>query len=368
MSDSEGRALWAAVERMIAAFVRRGSSGEDFEALTLRALRWQRAQCPALDRALAAVTLSSKPIETYGALVGLPVEVFASARIACFLPEQTQRTFLTSGTTGDVRGAHAFASLGLYEQGALAMGSRYLLTAPRYALVYLAEAPEANPHSSLSAMLEMFAARQALEFADESGALWGIREGALAAEVVREALVRACAGTRPVALLGASFAFVHLWDALGEGWRCALPAGSVVMPTGGFKGRSRVLAMSDFFDEITERFGVARADIVQEYGMTELSSQAYEAHREGVAPGRYVTPPWMRIEAVDLETLEVLPQGQQGLLRVVDLANLGSCVVLQTADLGVVHADGVEVLGRMRGAAPRGCARAVDAMLSEGRG
>jgi hypothetical protein len=109
---------------------------------------------------------------------------------------------------------------------------------------------------------------------------------------------------------------------------------------------------------------VARTQIVGEYGMTELSSQAYEAHREGCAPGVFRAPPWMRVTAVDPVALTRVPDGEIGLLRVVDLANVGSAVAIQTSDLGRVHPDGFEVLGRAPGASPRGCARALDAALS----
>ena len=96
--------------------------------------------------------------------------------------------------------------------------------------------------------------------------------------------------------------------------------------------------------------------------MTELSSQAYESHARG---GRlYVPPPWMLITAMDPERLTPLPHGAAGILRIVDLANIGSCIAVQTADLGATHPEGFEVHGRVPGATPRGCARAMDALLS----
>ena len=191
---------------------------------------------------------------------------------------------------------------------------------------------------------------------------WALSQGALALEATRRAL--AADDGLPVAMLGASFGFVHLLDALG-GEVLRLPKGSVAMPTGGFKGRSRELEPEAFLAMLEQRLGLVRAQLVQEYGMTELSSQAWEAHREGVPAGRYVCPPWLRVDAVDPVSLAVLPRGTQGILRVIDLANVGSSVVLQTADLGTVHVAGFEVHGRMPGATPRGCARAMDAVLSD---
>jgi len=350
--------LYATVREVL----RRGASETmnpaEFERLALAALAWQRRECPALDRALSA---AGDGVEGEGlsAVVGVPTDAFKAATIATFAPGRDARVFFTSGTTGEVRGRHAFETMELYELAAIAAARRWLLPAERYRFVLLAESEEDNPHSSLSAMLAMFTRAWG---ADASA--FCVEKSSLNAETARELIARSADEGAPVALLGATFAFVHYWDAVGERGSAPLPPGSVVMPTGGFKGRSRELAPDELMREIQDHFRVARSQVVQEYGMTELSSQAYEAHREGVAAGRYVCPPWMRVDAVDPETLAVLPAGEEGILRVIDLANLGSCVAIQSADLGVVHGDGFVVKGRMPGATPRGCARALDALLS----
>lgn len=328
-----------------------------FERLALDAIEWQRSACPALGRALLAAGAGTLGDGLDG-VVGLATDAFKMARIATFAIERQRRVFYTSGTTRDVRGQHSFASLELYERAAIAAAKRWLLPASSYRFVFFAESEEANANSSLTAMLAMFARAWG-----SVGDPFFVRSGAIDTGAAVRAIEAAISQGESVALLGATWAFVHFADAVG-GWRCALPAGSVVMPTGGFKGRSRELSPDELMAEIQERFGVDRSQIVQEYGMTELSSQAYEAHGEGVRAGRYRCPPWVRVDAVDPETLAVLPLGEEGILRVIDLANLGSCVAIQTADLGVVFDDGFEVRGRMPGATPRGCARAMDALLS----
>ena len=138
------------------------------------------------------------------------------------------------------------------------------------------------------------------------------------------------------------------------------------MPTGGFKGRSREIEPGALRGMIAEAFGLVEADVLGEYGMTELSSQGYEARREGRAS--YRVPPWVRVSMVDAVTLREVPRGEVGLVRIVDLMNLGSAVAIQTSDLGQMDADGdgFVVLGRAPGATPRGCARALDAALSSG--
>jgi hypothetical protein len=180
----------------------------------------------------------------------------------------------------------------------------------------------------------------------------------------------------PLLLLGTAFNFVHLLDELASRkLRFALPPGSRVMETGGYKGRSRSLPKSELHALITERLGVPPSHIVCEYGMSELSSQAYDcvagAQRHVSSVGRPVSsagernpqpanrcfrfPPWARVQIVSPETGREVAAGQTGLIRVFDLANVWSAMAIQTEDLGVRRGDGFELLGRAVHAEPRGC-------------
>ena len=58
---------------------------------------------------------------------------------------------------------------------------------------------------------------------------------------------------------------------------------------------------------------------------------------------------------VSPETGREVGEGETGLIRVLDLANLRSVLAVQTEDLGVRRGDGFELLGRMIEAEPRGC-------------
>ncbi|HEX7241001.1 MAG TPA: hypothetical protein VF263_12085, partial [Longimicrobiaceae bacterium] len=179
---------------------------------------------------------------------------------------------------------------------------------------------------------------------------------------LRAALREAEADGVPVCVLGTSFAFVHWLDAAGE--RYALPAGSRVMDTGGFKGRSREVTREELYAALGEQLGVGAEWCVNEYGMTEMSSQFYDGVAGVAAPRLHRAPAWVRTRAVDPETLEALPDGETGVLRHWDLANLGSVMAVQTADLGMVTPDGIRLLGRARGAEARGCSLAMDQFLA----
>jgi hypothetical protein len=144
------------------------------------------------------------------------------------------------------------------------------------------------------------------------------------------------------------------------------------MHTGGFKGRSREVAPGELLARMAATFAIPENAVVGEYGMTELSSQLYEgtlrvarglpspsAHR-----GAFVAPPWLRVAAVDPGTLAPLPEGEIGILRFEDLANVDSALVVQTADRGRCRGSTVELLGRLPGAPPRGCSLAVEELMS----
>ena len=77
------------------------------------------------------------------------------------------------------------------------------------------------------------------------------------------------------------------------------------METGGFKGRSRVVERDELYRLASERFRIPTRAIVNEYGMTEMSSQFYDLtlrnpeldEREARVK---LPPPWVRSSVVDV--------------------------------------------------------------------
>ncbi|HEY2082585.1 MAG TPA: hypothetical protein VGI88_07345, partial [Verrucomicrobiae bacterium] len=150
---------------------------------------------------------------------------------------------------------------------------------------------------------------------------------------------------------GTAFSFVHLLDYLAEkNLRFTLPPGSRVMETGGYKNRSRFLPKAELHALIVERLGVPASEILCEYGMSELGSQAYAA-----GGGDFHFPPWARAQVISPETGREVRDGETGLLRICDLANVFSAMAIQTEDLAIRRGDGFELIGRAALAEPRGC-------------
>lgn len=292
----------------------------------------------------------------------MPTDVFRVRRLVAHPEERDVRRFRSSGTTASDRSVHPFADLRLYDAAARASAERMLFPdVDRIDLILLAPDEREAPDSSLSYMFQRFTEW----FGDVSTWVW--RDGKLDSTALAETLVEAARARRPVALLGTSFAFVHAEDVLGTK-RFALAEGSRIMQTGGYKGRSRAVEPASLRRTMAERYGVAPASIIAEYGMTELSSQLYEttlrdAFEGRSSPRRLWAPPWVRATPVDPDTLEPVEDAALGVLRIDDCANLDSICCIQTADLARTLDEGIVVEGRAPGATPRGCSMAADQAL-----
>jgi hypothetical protein len=141
-----------------------------------------------------------------------------------------------------------------------------------------------------------------------------------------------------------------------------LPVGSIAVETGGYKGTRRELPKTDLYALFRGRLGLPANDVVNEYGMTELSSQFYS---RGVGTPHF-GPPWARGLVVDPATGREVEDGATGVLRLFDAANLWSVCAVQTQDLAIRYGDNFVLIGRDPAALPRGCSRAADELLGIG--
>jgi hypothetical protein len=271
-----------------------------------------------------------------------------------------EAVFRTSGTSEgrSRRGRHLVPRLSLYRAAALPNFAAHLLPrGERLPLVSLIPSPAEAPDSSLSAMMGMVGEALCPRVS------WVVdAAGNLDLDALRE---EARPG-EPLLVAGTALAFLHLVSALGGGDRLRLPPGTRIMETGGFKGHGTEVSREELYESLTDVLGVPEERIVNEYGMTELLSQLYEPVLSGGGESarRHVAPPWLRVRALDPVTLAPLPPGQDGLLAFFDLANLGSICHVLTEDVGSVTEEGVHLRGRVAGAEPRGCSRAMDEIMS----
>jgi hypothetical protein len=148
-----------------------------------------------------------------------------------------------------------------------------------------------------------------------------------------------------ILLIGVTFALLDLIES-----QTFTLKNTVIMETGGMKGRRKEMIREELHEILAAGFGVSK--IHSEYGMTELLSQGYSP-----GDGIFDCPPWMKIFARDTEdALTLVGANKTGGLNVVDLANYNSCSFIATQDLGKVYNNGrFEVLGRFDHSDIRGC-------------
>jgi len=358
-----------------------GFQGEDFDALAVElfALQFEhnpfyqtmclrRKSTPSTICVIRSMTPSFSGRWTQ--IPFIPTSAFKEADLSCIPLTKRTAVFHSSGTTGQdtSRHFHNTESLAVYEASLWKWFQFHFGRTEE--LVFLAPNPVAAPRSSLVYMFEtvrQMSGQPESVFAGNVSAdgSWVVDFAA----VIQRLKIASDTG-KPLTLLGTAFSFVHLVDFLAENHLpFQLPTGSRVMETGGYKNRSRTMPKSELHALITKQLGIAPENIICEYGMSELSSQAYavaggmwQMTRDAALSGHsslgtchFHFPRWARAQIISPETGREVAEGETGLIRVFDLANVFSVAAVQTEDLGIRRGDGFELIGRAQPAEPRGC-------------
>jgi hypothetical protein len=299
----------------------------------------------------------------------VPTTAFKDLVFSSLRWEDYTTVFHSSGTTGQrpSQHFHSAESLLVYEASLWKWFQASL--GPVGECLFLTPSPKDASHSSLVHMFETVRQMSGLPESTFTGTISSDGAWQLDFAATLNQLQTAVAAGKSLTLLGTAFSFVHLIDYLAENqMQFELPPGSRVMETGGYKNRSRVLPKAELHALITKRLGIAPDNIICEYGMSELSSQAYTVRNDecpvtrrdqAVYPAAVAShfhfPAWARVELISPETGREVGEGEPGLIRIFDLANVFSVAAIQTEDLGVRRGDGFELVGRAQLAEPRGC-------------
>jgi hypothetical protein len=345
------------LQQRILAVIARGvaqpTTDAEFDGLAREVFAFQYERCAPYRAYCERVKLTPQNVAYWKQIPAVPTSAFKDFVLTCFPAEEAVAEFHTSGTTREKAGKHYFQTLELYEAAIRPNFAAHLLTDnARLPMMILMPSPQEAPYSSLSHMMGIVTG----EFGTEDSKFY-VEGGLLRVEQVVHDLRKAQGERQPVFLLGTAFAFVHLLDHLTrQGLKFAMAEGSRVMETGGFKGRSREMPKAELYGLIERLIGVPKARIVNEYGMTELSTQFYDDSLQvNHQTDCKAVPPWARVAIVDPNTGREAAEMKRGLIRVYDLANFWSIMCIQTEDLAVSRTGGFEVLGRAAGAEVRGC-------------
>lgn len=356
-----------------------GNSSSDFRELALALFRLQFANVPSYRRFCEARSAVPEKIKSWTEIPAVPASAFKEFELTSLTLDERPVVFHSSGTTEQrpSRHFHNAESLRVYEASLLPWFQKHFLgdwddlqaeeivgPIDKCGFIILTPSPALAPNSSLVHMFEVV--RRELGSRDSffGGRIDANGGWTLDIEQVLFGLRKSMCANRPIALLGTAFSFVHLLDHFAaNNMRYRLAAGSRVLETGGYKGRSREMPKSALHELITKHLGIPASHIVCEYGMSELSSQAYDKEVPGVrcqvsdkrTPQRFHFPPWARAQIISPETGAEVPEGEAGLLHIFDLANVRSVMAIQTEDLAIRRGDGFELIGRAQRSEPRGC-------------
>ncbi|NQW35990.1 MAG: acyl transferase [Flavobacteriales bacterium] len=310
-------------------------TASEFNKIALSVFRFQAERNAVYKTFLKYLGCNPNEITKIEDIPFLPIQFFKTHAVLS-VDKPIQETFLSSGTTGTEQSKHLVTDVSLYETSYLKGFSHFYGDMKEYTILALLPSYLERNGSSLIYMAADLIKKSGKP---KSGFYLDNLEG------LSKTLLELDKNGEKVLLIGVSFALLDLLETYSFNLK-----NTIVMETGGMKGRRKELVRSALHEQLCKGFGVKM--IHSEYGMTELLSQAYSKGN-----GVFNAPPWMKILIRDTEdALRLLPHGETGGVNVIDLANINSCAFIATQDLGKIHTDNsFEILGRFDSSDIRGC-------------
>src|SRR5690242_11575271 len=306
----------------VLSFIARPEPGS-FRPLALEVFRHQFEAIAPYREYCRSLGISPDEVTSLDRIPPVSTLAFKFANLAAVDTAAVALTFLTSGTTiGGERGRHVVPHPEVYRASAMAHFRRMVFP-ERRAMRILATHPTAErmPESSLARMITWCIE----EFSD--GFECVADRGGIDARAGLDFLRTAERDRAPVCILGTTASLGVLFALLeAESTKLRLADGSRIMDTGGAKGQAEPLDAAAVCARAQALLAVAPAHVINEYGMTELCSQLYDATAmnsdDDSPPARRVkiAPPWMRAAALDPLTLAPVGAGEIGMLAFFDLA------------------------------------------------
>lgn len=308
---------------------------QKFEIEAMRIFKHQAAYNKIYSRFIDLLGIDFNQVDCLEKIPFLPIEFFKSHDILSS-NDPIEQVFTSSGTTGMMPSRHLVTNLKVYEES-FRKGFEYFYgSIEDFTILALLPGYLERQGSSLIYMVDDMIKKS---HSKQSG--FYLNELDALADILIELDSK---GTK-ILLIGVTYALLDLIEK-----RNFQLKNTIIMETGGMKGRRRELVRSELHELLSVGFGVAQ--IHSEYGMTELLSQAYS-----LGDGVFETPPWMHILIRDTEDpFQELSTGRTGGINVIDLANINSCSFIATQDLGrKIGENKFEVLGRFDHSDIRGC-------------
>ncbi len=313
-----------------------------FESAAFNIFNFQYSHNPVYRRFADALGKSPQQVGSLKEIPFLPVEFFKSHEIKT--TDFTEEVlFESSGTTGTSPSRHFVKETGLYQKSFLSGFKAFYGEPEEWCILGLLPSYLERSNSSLVMMVN-----DLINLSGNGNSGFYLHDHAGLYHLLRHLEAQ----QQKTILIGVTFALLDFAEKYPIDLRHTL-----VVETGGMKGRREEITRQEVHELLKARFNTPV--IHAEYGMTELLSQAWSGEN-----GLFRCPPWMRIlvreeddplfvrSAEDARPAE----GVNGLINVIDLANIYSCSFIATDDVGKVYRDGsFNVLGRMDNSDIRGC-------------
>lgn len=311
------------------------SGKKDFEKIAMKVFRFQYENNSVYHEFCNLIKRNPTNVKSINDIPFLPIQFFKSHEVLSS-KEIIQQTFTSSGTTGLQTSKHLVTDISLYETSYRKGFSEFYGNIENYCVLALLPSYLEREGSSLIYMVE-----DLIESSNHPNSGFYLHNYD---ELIKKLEELDNAGQN-VMLIGVTYALLdlvkqHQFDLKN----------TIIMETGGMKGKRKEMIREELHEILCKGFGVQT--IHSEYGMTELLSQAYS-----LGNGIFECPPWMQILIRDTEdALTLLPEGKNGGINVIDLANINSCSFIATQDLGKKYPNhSFEVLGRFDNSDIRGC-------------
>lgn len=310
-------------------------SAIDFEICAKQTFYFQYEHNPVYRSYCDLINFNPADLKSIDQIPFLPIEFFKTHKVKSFSKTETL-IFTSSGTTGSETSKHFINQIEAYEKSFLTAFKTFYGEPKKLAILALLPSYLERKGSSLIYMANRLI--QKSEHPKSGFYLNNLKD-------LKETLLKLEDEKQPTLLLGVSFALLDLVEQFTFKLKHTL-----VMETGGMKGRRKELIREDLHEQLSTGFGVEQ--IHSEYGMTELLSQAYSKGK-----GIFNSPPWMQVFTRDTsDPFASMREGMMGNLNIIDLANRESCAFIATQDLGrILPNNQFEVLGRVDHSDIRGC-------------
>jgi hypothetical protein len=307
---------------------------ENFEQTAMHVFHYQLKNSSVYNKFYQLLPMKRHGVSNILQIPFLPVSFFKTHNVSSFDGKE-EVVFQSSGTSGMSSSKHFVKSLALYEQSFMQCFRQFYGEPSNYAFLCLLPSYLERQGSSL-----VYMAQKLIEQSSNADSGFFLESHGRLSNILSQRE----RSNLPTFLLGVTFALLDFAADAKLNLK-----NTIVMETGGMKGRREELTRAQVHELLKESFQVST--IHSEYGMTELLSQAYSK-----ANGLFKCPPWMKVLVRDEDDPFNIKLTGSGLLCIIDLANTYSCSFIETADVGKVYADGsFEVLGRMDNSDLRGC-------------